>query len=133
MATMKAAFFDGEGKMEVREIPKPEAGPGDMILRVRSVGICGSDLQMNVDKTEPDQLPAGHEVAGEIVEIGDGVDPSALGKRVAVEIIGHGRACTTLLVLSAGTVPRLPEHGSVRGRRLRRVHEAQGDRLLPGP
>lgn len=94
MATMKAAFFDGEGKMEVREIPKPEAGPGDMILRVRSVGICGSDLQMNVDKTEPDQLPAGHEVAGEIVEIGDGVDPSVLGKRVAVEIIGHGRACT---------------------------------------
>ena len=93
MATMKAAFFDGDGRMEVRETQKPEAGAGDMILRVRSVGICGSDLQMNVDKTEPDQLPAGHEVAGDVVEIGAGVDPSLLGQRVAVEIIGHGRAC----------------------------------------
>ena len=93
MTTMQGAFFDGDGRMEVREIPKPEPGPGDVVLRVRSVGICGSDLQMNVDKTEPDQLPAGHEVAGEIVEIGGGVSPSALGRRAAVEIIGHGRAC----------------------------------------
>ena len=93
MATMQGAFFDGDGKMEVREIPKPEPGRGDVIVRVRSVGICGSDLQMNVDKTEPDQLPAGHEVAGEIVEIGEGVDRALLGENVAVEIIGHGRAC----------------------------------------
>jgi threonine dehydrogenase-like Zn-dependent dehydrogenase len=95
MAMMRGAFFDGSGGMEVRDMPRPEAGRGDVIVRVRSVGICGSDLQMNVDKTEPDQLPAGHEVAGDIVEIGDGVDASLLGERVAVEIIGHGRACTT--------------------------------------
>ncbi len=95
MTTMQAAFFDGKGRMETREIEKPEPGPGDVVVRVGSVGICGSDLQMNVDKTEPDQLPAGHEVAGEVVEIGDGVDEGLLGRRVAVEIIGHGRACTT--------------------------------------
>ena len=90
---MQAAYFDGDGKMVVREAPRPAAGAGDVIVRVRAVGICGSDLQMNVDKTEPDQLPAGHEVAGEIVEIGSGVDEALLGERVAVEIIGHGRAC----------------------------------------
>ena len=95
MAMMQAAFFDGEGEMEVKEIGRPEVGPGDALIRVRAVGICGSDLQMNVDKTKPDRLPAGHEVAGEIVGIGDGVDSAMLGKRVAVEIIGHGRACTT--------------------------------------
>ena len=94
MATMQGAFFDGSGKMEVRELPKPEPGPGEVVVRVRSVGICGSDLQMNVDKTEPDQLPAGHEVAGDVSEIGEGVDPSMLGRPVAIEIIGHGRACT---------------------------------------
>ena len=93
MATMQGAFFDGDGNMEVRELPRPEPGRGDVIVRVRSVGICGSDLQMNVDKTEPDSLPAGHEVAGEIVEIGEDVAPALLGERVAVEIIGHGRAC----------------------------------------
>ncbi|CAI8026440.1 Sorbitol dehydrogenase [Geodia barretti] len=87
MATMRGALFDGDGGMEVRDIPRPEAGRGDVVVRVRSVGICGSDLQMNVDKTEPDRLPAGHEVAGEIVEIGDDVDPALLGERVAVEII----------------------------------------------
>ena len=95
MATMRGAFFDGSGRMEVRDTPKPEPGRGDVIVQVKSVGICGSDLQMNVDKTEPDQLPSGHEVAGEVVEIGGNVDPSMLGERVAVEIIGHGRACTT--------------------------------------
>ena len=95
MATMRGAFFDGDGGMEVRDIPRPEVGRGDVVVRVRSVGICGSDLQMNVDKTEPDKLPAGHEVAGEIVEIGEDVDSALLGERVAIEIIGHGRACTT--------------------------------------
>ncbi len=95
MATMQGAFFDGSGRMEVRELPKPETGTGDVIVRVRSVGVCGSDLQMNVDKTEPDQLPAGHEVAGEIVEVGEGVDSALMGQPVAVEIIGHGRACAT--------------------------------------
>ena len=95
MATMRGAFFDGTGRMKVHGTPKPEPGPGDVIVRVRSVGICGSDLQMNADKTEPDRLPAGHEVAGEIVEIGNDVDPALMGECVAVEIIGHGRACTT--------------------------------------
>ena len=95
MATMTAAFFNGRGQMELHDHPRPEAGPGDAVIRVQSTGICGSDLQMNVDKVAPDKMPAGHEVAGEIVEIGDGVDPTLMGKRVAVEIIGQGRACTT--------------------------------------
>jgi threonine dehydrogenase-like Zn-dependent dehydrogenase len=95
MSTMTAAFFDGNGKMELHDHPKPEVGPGDIILNVKATGICGSDLQMNVDKDAPDKLPAGHEVAGIIEEIGAGVDPAMLGQRVAVEIIGHGRACTT--------------------------------------
>ncbi len=93
MPTMKAAFFDGKGKMVVREHRRPEAGPGDALVRVYATGICGSDLQMNADKTKPDENPAGHEVAGEIVEVGGGVDPSLVGKRVAIETIGHGRAC----------------------------------------
>ena len=61
---------------------------------MRAVGICGSDLQMNAHKTEPDAVPAGHEVAGEIAEVGEGVDPSLRGRRVTVENIGQGLACT---------------------------------------
>jgi threonine dehydrogenase-like Zn-dependent dehydrogenase len=54
--------------MVVKKHPKPEAGPGDAVVQVYATGICGSDLQMNVDKTQADENPAGHEVAGEIVE-----------------------------------------------------------------
>ncbi len=95
MATMRAALFDGRGHMQVTDFNQPEVGPGDAVVRVRATGICGSDLQMNADKTEADDSPAGHEVAGEIVEVGAGVDLAMIGQRFALETIGHGRACTT--------------------------------------
>ena len=95
MAKMTAAFFNGRGQMELKDHPRPEAGPGEAVIRVRSCGICGSDLQTNVDKDAPDKVPAGHEVGGEVVEIGDGVDSSLLGKRVVAESVGLGRACNT--------------------------------------
>ena len=93
MTMMKAALFDGKGNMNLADYPKPAAGSGDAIVRVRATGICGSDLQMKADQTDADDTPAGHEVAGEIVDIGEGVHPSMLGQRVALETIGHGRAC----------------------------------------
>ena len=93
MTTMKAAFFDGKGVMTLADYPKPEAGAGDAVVRVRATGICGSDLQMKADQTEADESPVGHEVAGEVVDIGYDVEASMLGTRVAIETIGHGRAC----------------------------------------
>ncbi len=95
MATMQAAFFDGESSMMLADIPEPEPGLDDVIIRVRATGICGSDLLMNADKTEPDKIPFGHEVAGEIAEVGPGVDASLVGQRVAIETIGHGLACAS--------------------------------------
>ncbi len=94
MVTMAAAFFNGKGQMELHDHPRPEAGPGEAVIRVQACGICGTDLQMNADKAVPDERPAGHEVGGEVVEIGVGVDPTLLGQRVAVESAGLGRACT---------------------------------------
>ena len=67
-------------------------------MRVRAEGICGSDLNFYRRLDEPETVPGGHETAGEIVEVGAGVDPSIIGQRVAVEVIRHGNAC-----LSAGT------------------------------
>ena len=90
---MKAAFYDGNGKMEVRNYPDPIVGPGEVVVRVRATGICGSDLNMNKSKTESDKVPAGHEVAGEIIEIGEGVSKEVIGNRVAVEVLGSGRSC----------------------------------------
>lgn len=90
---MKAAFFDGLGQMQVMDHPDPIPQSGEAIVQVKATGICGSDLLLNNDKTAPDDIPAGHEVAGEIVDIGSNVDFAYIGKRVAVETIGHGRAC----------------------------------------
>ena len=93
MPTMKAALYDGKGSMGLTEVPRPELGPGEALVRVRSAGICGSDLLYNKGRTEPDKIPAGHEVAGEIAEVGAGVDQARVGERVAIEGIGHGLAC----------------------------------------
>ena len=87
---MKAAFFDGEGSMEVRDFPDPVPGIGDAIIDVKSTGICGSDLLMNAEKTAADEVPAGHEVAGEIIDVGPGVSKDLVGSRVAIETIGQG-------------------------------------------
>ena len=72
---MTAAFYDGNGAMIVKDYPNLIPGPGEALIKVRSTGICGSDLNMNLDKSGPDSDPAGHEVAGEIVSVGNGVEP----------------------------------------------------------
>ncbi|HJO59707.1 MAG TPA: zinc-binding dehydrogenase [SAR202 cluster bacterium] len=92
---MKAAFYNGNGKMQIKEHPDPTPESGDAIIQVRATGICGSDLLMNNDKEEADELPTGHEVTGQIVEVGSEVDRNLIGQRVAIETIGQGRACST--------------------------------------
>ena len=93
MTTMSAALNNGKGAMEVKQIEKPEPGPGDAVVRVRQTGICGSDLLNYALMTDQEEFPGGHEVAGEIVEVGEGVDPGRVGERVAIDTICHGLTC----------------------------------------
>ncbi len=92
MSKMLAAIYNGNA-FDIKSIDRQEPGPGDALIKVRSEGICGSDLNQYRKQTEADTHPAGHETAGEIVEVGEGVSPKRIGQRVAVEIIGHGTAC----------------------------------------
>ena len=91
MTTMKAALFDGKGAMELAEVARPTPGPGDAIVQIRASGVCGSDLQMNADKTEPDEQPAGHEVAGEVVEVGEGWTVIEITQAAAPASLSLGR------------------------------------------
>ncbi len=91
--TMKAALWNGNGAMELTEVDRPPVGSDDALVRVRAEGICGSDLLIYAEKTDRETIPAGHEIAGEIVEVGGNVDPAHIGDRVAIEGIGHGKAC----------------------------------------
>ena len=115
MTTMNAALHDGKGAMHISEIERPVAGPGDAIVRVRCVGICGSDLLNYGANVTPETLPGGHEVAGEIVEVEDGADRARVGERVAMEVVGHGMACGTCWYCRMGQYRSCPNKSPFSG------------------
>ena len=79
---MRVALYHGAGRLTLEERPDPVAGPGELVVRVRACGLCGSDLmQWYQDPRAPVVL--GHEPAGEVVDAGAGA-PFAPGDRVFV-------------------------------------------------
>jgi D-arabinose 1-dehydrogenase-like Zn-dependent alcohol dehydrogenase len=88
-----AAVWTGDGQFDLIDQSIPEPGPGDVVLEVGSAGICGSDLFFLGVRNEIDPIPVGHEVAGTVVAIGQGVNALSDGDRVAVEMVGLSRAC----------------------------------------
>jgi alcohol dehydrogenase/L-iditol 2-dehydrogenase len=77
-----------EGGVELREVPVPTAGPGEVLLRVRGVSVCGSDVhQYHNTQSWPVRVPVvlGHEFCGEVAALGPGVSGFAAGDRVASE------------------------------------------------
>ncbi len=112
---MLAALYNGVDTVDIKEIDRVEPGPGDVVVKVRAEGICGSDLNQYRKLTEPETLPAGHETAGEIVEVGERVDPSRIGERVAVEVVGHGTACLTCWYCRQGQYRNCIDKGDYAG------------------
>lgn len=93
---MRAAFGTGARSIEVREVDRPVPGAGHALLRVRACGICGSDLHWFHGGFPPPGVCPGHEIAGEVVEIGGDVRGLQVGDRVAVEplvVCGRCPAC----------------------------------------
>ena len=87
---MKAAVLQKIQVLTIEERPQPHPGPGEVSVRVRAVGVCGSDVHYYQDGRIGTQvvtapLVLGHECAGEIAEIGEGVTDRHVGQRVAVE------------------------------------------------
>lgn len=76
----------GENSVGLDRVPVPHAAAGQVVVEVHAAGVCGTDLHLLHDGY-PSRPPVvmGHEVAGVVVELGDGVDPEWLGARVAIE------------------------------------------------
>ena len=91
--TMRAALDDGSGLYQTQDVPMPEMFDGAAMIRVRQTGICGSDLHMTTRREEAQDLPSGHEVTGEIVELPAGNHNLEVGDRVAIDTVCSGRAC----------------------------------------
>jgi threonine 3-dehydrogenase len=100
---------------EVREVPVPTCGPGELLLRVQRAGVCGTDLHIyEWDRWSQGRLKPpvtlGHEFVGEVVETGAGVTTYRVGERVSCEShivcnaclacrTGHGHVCANTRIL----------------------------------
>lgn len=85
-----AAVLHGIGDIRIENRPEPSAGPGEVVVAVGAVGICGSDVHYFEhgrigDFVVQEPMVIGHEAAGEIVAVGDGVPETRLGELVAIE------------------------------------------------
>jgi L-iditol 2-dehydrogenase len=80
--TMRAGVYRGKGVVRVEEVPVPEMGEGEVLIKVAACGICGTDIKKIFHGyVEPPQI-LGHEVAGTVVAVGRGVAKWKLGDRV---------------------------------------------------
>jgi L-iditol 2-dehydrogenase len=76
----------GEGNVEVRDVPEPQPGPGEVKIAVKNAGICGTDLHIYHDEFMSNPpVVMGHEFCGVIAEVGEGVTAYAPGDRVTCE------------------------------------------------
>lgn len=103
---MRAAVYYANDDVRIVEVPKPTIGAGEILVKVRASGICGSDVMEWYRKPKA-PLILGHEIAAEVVEVGAGVDRVKVGSRVFVShhvpcgacrhcLAGHETVCDTL-------------------------------------
>ncbi len=114
---MRAAVYYGPRDLRLESVPEPNPGPGDVKLRVRYNGICGSDLHEYYDgpittRSTPHPLTGvanpvilGHELCGEVVAVGQGVEDLSPGELVAVDPL---ESCGKCIWCRAGQYPHCP-------------------------
>jgi L-iditol 2-dehydrogenase len=79
---MMAAVYTGNGRIQVQSVPVPEIGPGEILVRVEACGICHTDLKKVTYDLLPPPRIYGHETAGVVVRVGEGVTKFQPGDRV---------------------------------------------------
>ena len=82
--TMRAAVYRGINDVRVETVPVPSIGPGEVLIRVAACGICGTDLKKIHTGSHSAPRIFGHETAGTIAAVGDGIEDFAIGDRVMV-------------------------------------------------
>ena len=94
---MKAVYFLGNRQLEIRDVPDPAPGPGEVILEIRASGMCGSDLKyyraadgaasMGLGRRSDEPVIAGHEPCGIVAALGPGV--SSPVARIGARVMNH--------------------------------------------
>jgi len=103
---VRVAMYYNNHDVRLEEIPTPQIGPGELLVRVEACGICGSDV-MEWYRRDRVPLVLGHEIGGQIVAVGDEVERYKEGDRVSAAhhvpcntchycLSGHHTICDTL-------------------------------------
>ena len=103
---MRVAMYYSNQDLRLEEMPAPQIGPGELLMRVEASGICGTDL-LEWYRLHKAPLVLGHEVAGVIVAVGEGVESYKEGDRISAAhhvpcntchycLSGHHTVCDTL-------------------------------------
>ena len=96
---MKVATWRGGSEITIDEVPTPKPGPSELVMKVLSSGICGTDIHktQGLFPAEPPDI-LGHEFVGPVVEVGEGVDASLIGKVIGCTLnpaCGECQGCLT--------------------------------------
>ena len=81
-ATMRAAVYRAPGEVRMETVPVPQVGPGELLIRVHTCGICGTDLKKIATGSHSAPRIFGHEIAGVVAAAGEGVRGFQVGDRV---------------------------------------------------
>src|SRR5436305_15069368 len=81
-ANMTAAVYRGQGDVRGETVPVPKLGPGELLIRVHTCGICGTDLKKISSGSHSAPRIFGHETAGIVAAVGAGVTKFKVGDRV---------------------------------------------------
>ncbi|WP_178020049.1 alcohol dehydrogenase catalytic domain-containing protein [uncultured Paenibacillus sp.] len=109
--TMQAAVLDAPFQLELRQVPVPEPGADEALIKVHCIGICGSDVHYyehgRIGRYEVKQpIILGHELAGVVAKVGERVKNVRVGDRVAVE---PGVTCGTCEYCKSGRYNLCPD------------------------
>ena len=116
---MKAALFYGGKDIRIEERPTPNPGPGEVLVEIRSAGICGSDLHNyrgNRQSVWENPWEQGHELSGVVSGLGDGVNNLSVGDRVGIEA-EHLIGCGSCVQCRRGDYHICSRRGMVNGSR----------------
>jgi propanol-preferring alcohol dehydrogenase len=100
---MKAMLLDEPGRrLRLAELPPPEPGPGQILVKVKACGVCRTDLHVVDGELKEPKLPIvpGHEIVGVVEQTGRGVDWLEAGERVGIPWLGH--TCGSCRFCAAG-------------------------------
>lgn len=107
---MRAALLTAPQTIEMTTVPDPTPGAGEVLVRMRAVGLCGSDLGVWSGARTVPGMPwiMGHEGGGEVVAVGGGVDPARTGEQVVIE---PNYPCLECESCAAGVTSVCPDRG----------------------